>query len=186
MIATAAFKASKPANARRQEAYEASFQQAQAFLQSLESQPRDLWGMSNEDLVGIERQVERAKSMGDQGSFGNAIRLLTPVNDRLQRRLLEILNEKTLYYEKVFATPEDEYAYLKKQYDGYRLLLQSGQSKASYSAAGRVKTLLDDALKMQAEAERQANEEMWSAAIASMEAALENCEQAVRATGYSY
>ncbi|HEY5643841.1 MAG TPA: hypothetical protein VIS31_13320 [Woeseiaceae bacterium] len=184
--ATAAFKAAAAPDRQQREGYESALQQATTFMLSLESQPRELWGLSVDDFAGIERQIERAESLASNGSFAEASQLLLPVNDRLQRRLFEIFNNKTVYYEKTFATPADLYAYLKEQYSGYQMLLQSGQKTASYSAVRRVETLLEEASVQHAQAETHAAAGQWREAVTTMEAAIASCEQAIRATGYSY
>jgi len=185
-LATAAFKSTPAADPQQRDNYEAAFQRATSFLLSLESQPRESWGISEEDLVGIERQIERAGSLASGGSFAQATRALAPVNDRLQRRLFEILNDKTLYYEKNFSTPADEYEYLKEQYSGYLMLLRSDEKTASYSAQNRISALLEQAAAEYAAAEEQAAEGRWPEAIAGIEAAISSCDRAVRATGYIY
>ena len=184
--ATAAFKAAEAPDRRHRDDYESAHQQVVTFMLSLESQPRDLWGLSVDDFTGIERQIERAEMLASNGDFEQAAQLLLPVNDRLQRRLFEIFNNKTVYYEKKFDTPADLYAYLKEQYAGYQMLLQSGQKTASYSAVRRIETLLADAATQYDAAEVHAAAGRWADAITGMEAAVANCEQAARATGYSY
>ena len=93
----------------------------------------------------IERQIERAESVASSGSYAEALRLLAPGNDRLQRRLTAILGNRTLYYEKDFASEADEYAYYKEQYEGLLMLLRSGQKEPPYSARDRVRSLLGGA-----------------------------------------
>jgi len=66
------------------------------------------------------------------------------------------------------------------------MLLQSGQKTASYSAVRRIETLLADAATQYDAAEVHAAAGRWADAITGMEAAVANCEQAARATGYSY
>jgi len=185
-VATAAFKVAPAPDRQQRENFESALQQATAFMLSLESQPAEVWGISTEDFAGIERQIERAEASASDGAFDEALQLLRPVNDRLQRRLLEILNNKTLYYEKHFPTPADEYAYLREQFTGYQLLLQSGQKTASYSARQRVESLLVDADRQFEVAEQRAAAGQWAEAIAGIGQALASCEQAIRATGYSY
>ena len=159
--ATAAFKAAAAPDRQQREDYESALQQATTF-------------------------IERAESLASNGSFAEASQLLLPVNDRLQRRLFEIFNNKTVYYEKTFATPADLYTYLKEQYSGYQMLLQSGQKTASYSAVRRIDTLLSEASTQHAQAETHAAAGEWREAVTTMEAAIASCEQAIRATGYSY
>jgi len=186
-LATSAFRKS-PGSSKGQarETYEGALQLSTSFLLSLEAQPEELRGLSAEDLVGIERQIERAEAMASDGNFGAAVRLLAPVNDRLQRRLAALLNNKTLYYEKKFATRADEYAYYKEQYEGYLMLLKTGQKEASYSARNRVTELLDSAATLYEDAETSAAAESWDNAIVKIQDAVSHSEKAVRASGYTY
>ena len=186
-LATTAFRKSPSASKGQvRETYEGALQLSTSFLLSLEAQPEDLRGLTAEDLVGIERQIERAESMASSGNFAEAAQLLAPVNDRLQRRLAALLNNKTLYYEKNFATRADEYAYYKEQYEGYLMLLKTGQKEASYSARNRVTGLLDSAATLYQDAEASAAAESWGNAIVKMQDAVSHSEKAVRASGYSY
>ena len=186
-LATTAFRKSPSASKEQtRETYEGALQLSTSFLLSLEAQPEDLRGLNAEDLVGIERQIERAESMASSGNFAEAVRLLAPVNDRLQRRLAALLNNKTLYYEKKFATRADEYAYYKEQYEGYLMLLKTGQKEASYSARNRVTELLDIAATLYRDAESSAAAESWDNAIVKMQDAVSHSEKAARASGYTY
>ena len=186
-LATTAFRKS-PNSSKKQtrETYERALQLSTSFLSSLEAQPEDLRGLNAEDLVGIERQIERAESMASSGNFAEAVRLLAPVNDRLQRRLAALLNNKTLYYEKNFATRAEEYAYYKEQYEGYLMLLKTGQKEPSYSARNRVTALLGNAATLYEDAEANAATESWDNAVVKMQDAVSHSEQAVRASGYTY
>ena len=112
--------------------------------------------------------------------------MLTPVNDRLQRRLAAILGNKTLYYEKDFATGADEYAYYKEQYDGYVMLLRTRQDEPPFSARDRISALLDSASGLHHEAESEAAAESWDDAIIKMQDAVNHVEQAARASGFTY
>jgi hypothetical protein len=186
-LATTAFRKSpNPSKEQVRESYEAALQLSTTFLLSVEAQPEDLRGLNADDLVGIERQIERAEATASSGNFAEAARLLAPVNDRLQRRLAALLNNKTLYYEKNFATRADEYAYYKEQYEGYLMLLKTGQKEASYSARNRVAVLLDSAANLYKDAETNAVAESWDTAIVKMQDAVSHSEQAVRASGYTY
>ena len=184
--ATAAFKAAAAPDRRQREDYEMALQQATTYMLSLESQPRELWGLSVDDFTGIERQIERAESIASDGDYAGATRLLAPVNDRLQRRLAAILSNRTLYYEKAFATGADEYAYYKEQYEGYVMLLRTGQKEPPFSARDRIRTLLDSASGLHQEAEARAAAESWDDAIVKMQDAVSEVEQAVRASGFTY
>lgn len=186
-LATTAFRKSPKSNrTQEREKYEGALQLSTSFLLSLEAQPQELHELSADDLVGIERQIDRAESLASGGNFAEAMRLLAPVNDRLQRRLATILNNKTIYYEKTFATPADEYAYYKEQYEGYLLLLNTGQKQAAYSARNRVASLLESASTLSEEAGLSAAAQSWDDAIAKMQEAVTHSEQAVRTSGYTY
>ena len=185
-LATAAFRASPlPAQGARDE-FNAEVARVRSFLASLEGRPEETTGLDASAMAGIERQVRNAESMAASGSIDEARRLLQPVNDRLQRRLLEMFDQRTIYYEHEFATPAEEYAYLEQQYDGYMLLLRSGNKATPYSARQRVADMLAKAERLRESAGSHARAEGWDAALADMNAALEHCEHATRATGYSF
>ena len=186
-LASIAFQTTVSATSLRvKQKFDQELQQSMSLLLSLESQPLEAQGLGKEDLVGIERQIEHAEAIASDGKFAEATELLRPVSDRLQRRLLEILDDKTLYYEKSFATPRDEYLYLLQQYHGYRLLLQSDQKQASYSARQRIDDFLSEARQLWQRAETMAAAERLDEAISAMHVAVDKIEQAVHATGYSY
>jgi len=186
-LATTAFRTSPKVSTRQlRETYEAALQSTTTFLLSLESQPEELRGISAEDLVGIERQVGRAEALAADGNFAEAARLLAPVNDRLQRRIADILNNKTLYYEKNFATQADEYAYYKEHYEGFLLLLRTGQEQVAYSARNRMDSLLVSAASLSGKADESAAAGAWSDAISKMQEAIDLCEKAMKVTGYSF
>ena len=186
-LATTAFSKSPTVSTHQlRDSYEVALQSTTTFLLSLESQPQELRGISAEDLIGIERQIGRAETEASAGNFAEAVRLLAPVNDRLQRRLTDILNNKTLFYEKNFATQAEEYAYYKEQYDGFLLLLRTGQEQAAYSARNRMDSLLASASNLSEQADQSAAAGAWSDAISKMQEAVDLCEKAIKMTGYSF
>ena len=185
-LATEAFRTSSGrAHAARDE-FDAEIERARSFLASLEGRPEEETGLDADAMAGIERQVRNAQSMAESGSIDEARKLLLPVNDRLQRRLLEMFDQRTIYYEHEFATPADEYAYLEQQYDGYMLLLQSGDKATPYSARQRVADMMENAERLRESARSHADTGAWGDALTAMNAALEHCEHATRATGYSF
>ena len=186
-LATTAFRKSPDRNAvQLRDAYEEAIQLSTSFLVSLGAQPAEQHELSSEDMIGIERQIERAESLASSGNYAEAVRLLAPVNDRLQRRLAAILSNKTLYYEKDFTSVADEYAYYKEQYEGYVMLMRTGQKQPPYSARDRVKSLLGSASGLYQEAEVSASTEAWDDAIVKMQDAVSHVEKAVRASGFTY
>jgi len=186
-LATTAFRKSPERNELQlRDAYEESLQLSTSFLLSLEAQSAQQHELSTEDLVGIERQIERAELLASNGNYAEAVRLLAPVNDRLKRRLTDILSNKTLYYEKDFATEADEYAYYKEQYEGYLMLMTTARTEPPYSARERIRSLLDSASGFYQDAESNATAGSWGDAIIKMQDAVGHVEQAVRASGFTY
>lgn len=186
-LATTAFRKSPEKNtSQARNTYEEALQLSTSFLHSLGAQPEKQRELGAEDLVGIERQIERAEAVASSGNYAEAVRLLAPVNDRLQRRLAASLSNKTLYYEKDFASEAEEYAYYKEQYEGYLMLMKTGQVAPPYSARDRVASLLGSASGLYEEAETGAATESWDNAIIKMQDAVSHVEQAVRASGFTY
>ena len=185
-LATEAFRNTSAVKRDGRNEFDAELGQARSFLASLQGRPAAESGLDDAAIAGIERQLRNAEAMAASGSVKEARELLMPVNDRLRRRLLELFDQRTIYYEHNFETPADEYAYLVQQYDGYIMLLRSGQKTTPYSARKRVTDMLDNALMQRERAKAFETASEWNEAIASMNAALEYCEHATRATGYSY
>lgn len=185
-LATEAFRASPAAERNARDEFDAELEQAWSLLASLQGRSMEETGLDVEALAGIERQLGHAESIAESGSVDEARNLLQPVNDRLRRRVLEMFDQRTLYYEHEFQTPADEYSYLVRQYDGYMLLLQSGARSTPYSARQRVADMVGNAELARKRAMANEAAGAWSDAIAAMNAALEYCEHAARATGYAF
>ncbi len=185
-LVTEAFRS--PSNARRdaQIEFKAELDNARSLFASLQGRPAAESGLDAETLSGIERQIRNAEALAASGSVDEAQRLLVPVSDRLQRRLLEMFDQRTLYYEHIFESPADEFAYLQQQYDGYLMLLSSGDRTTPYSARQRVTSLLQAAADLHADAQAHESAGAWAEAIAAMNAALEHCARATTAMGYTY
>jgi hypothetical protein len=185
--ATTAFRKSPVKNTMQlRNTYEEALQLSTSFLLSLGAQPEQHHELSDDDLIGIERQIERAETLASGGNYAEAVRLLAPVNDRLQRRLAVILSNKTIYYEKEFATAGDEYAYYREQYEGYLMLLKTAKKEPPYSARNRIDSLLGSASGLYDAAETDAATESWDDAIYKMQEAVGHVEQAVSASGFTY
>ena len=185
-LATEAFRTSSTPDRDARELFDVEIERARSFLASLEGRSEEETGLDETAMAGIQRQVRNAVTMANSGSVDKARQLLLPVNDRLQRRLLEMFDQRTIYYKHEFATPADEFAYLEQQFDGYMLLLRSGDKETPYSARQRVADMMDNAERRRETALAHATGGAWGEAIAAMNAALEHCEQAIRANGYSF
>lgn len=168
--------------------YRALLERTTSFLQMLQAQPAELQGIAPADLSGMQRQVSRAELMAVNGEYAEASGELGPVADRLQRRLIAIFDQQTVYYERKFASPQDEYTYLAEQYRGYRmLLLQLGTEKQlPFSARGAYENALQNAAKLSDSAVQLADNGEWQGALVTMQDALRDCEKALRLTGVMY
>jgi hypothetical protein len=114
--------------------------------------------------------------------------MLKPVVDRLERRLVAIFDQKTVYYEKSFDGPADEYEYLARQYQGYQMVLDrfAGSREPPHSAKLMYDKLLATAADKASAAEGHAQASNWDTALADMQEAVTNCERAMRLIGIGY
>ena len=159
-----------------------------SFLQSLEAQPPEARGIGDADITGMHRQIERAEELAVSGNFESATNLLKPVADRLERRLVAIYDQKTVYYEKSFDGPEDEYAYLAQQYQGYQMVFDrfAGSREAPHSAKKMYDDLLASAADLASAAEGHAKASEWDTALVEIQEAVTHCERAMRLIGIGY
>jgi hypothetical protein len=159
-----------------------------SFLHSLVAQPADVRGIGDDDVTGMRRQIDRAEELAVNGDYVAATRLLQPVVDRLERRLVAIYDQKTVYYEKSFDGPEDEYAYLAQQYQGYQMVLDrfSGTREPPHSAKKIYDDLLAAAADLASAAEGHARASDWATALSEMQQAVTQCERAMRLIGIGY
>jgi hypothetical protein len=159
-----------------------------SFLQSLEAQPPEIRGIGDADITGMHRQIERAEALAVGGDYDSASNLLKPVVDRLERRLVAIYDQKTVYYEKSFDGPEDEYAYLARQYQGYQMVLDrfAGSKQPPHSAKQMYDKLLASAADLASAAAGHAQTSDWDNALAEIQEAVTHCERAMRLIGIGY
>ena len=159
-----------------------------SFLQSLEAQPAEARGIGDADIVGMHRQIERAEELAVGGNYEGATQLLKPVVDRLERRLVAIFDQKTVYYEKTFEGPQDEYEYLAQQYRGYQMVLDrfAGTKQPPHSAKQMYDKLVATAAESASAAEGHAQAAEWDTALTEIQAAVTNCERAMRLIGIGY
>lgn len=159
-----------------------------SFLQSLEAQPVEVRGIGDADIAGIHRQIERAEELAVGGNYEGAAQLLKPVVDRLERRLVAIFDQKTVYYEKSFDGPQDKYEYLAQQYRGYLMVLDrfAGSKQPPLSAKQMYEKLLASAAESADAAEGHAQEAEWDIALTEIQAAVTSCERAMRLIGIGY
>jgi len=187
-LASDAFRMAKDKAQESAGEYEALRQRARSFLQTLEAQPAEIQGIGEDDLVGIRRQLEFAEEQAAKGNFSNATEMLLPVADRLQRRLVAILDQRTIYYERHFSGPNEEFDYLLEQYRGYRLLLTGANIRDSMPFNRRsefdARLLEAEALKVAAESLAAAGD--WLQAMDTVGRALSECEEAIRLSGVYY
>lgn len=184
-LASTAFRIGRNETVRSRQEFRSLRARTASYLATLESQPEEVRGIGEDDLVGMQRQISRSDVLARGDSFAAAIALLYPVSDRLERRLIAILNDRTVYYEKTFEGPSDEFAYLMQQYQGYRMLLDGSDVRQSLLFNNR--RAFDDALsradQFRREAETTAGNEDWRVALDKISDALKECETATRLSG---
>jgi hypothetical protein len=187
-LASKAFALAKNRGPRSDAVYREVHGRTTSFLQSLEAQPADVRGIGDADIAGMHRQIQSAEQLAVSGDYESASRLLKPVVDRLERRLVAIYDQKTVYYEKSFDGPEDEYAYLAQQYQGYQMVLDrfAGSKQPPHSAKQMYDKLLATAAGQASAAEGHAQASDWDTALAKIQEAVTNCERAMRLIGIGY
>ncbi len=165
--------------------YQALHGRIASYLQMLEAESVESQGVGAADLAGIRRQLDRAEVMAVDAQYSEAVKLLEPVADRLERRLVVIREQQAAYNEREFGKPQDEYAYLGDQYRAYLILLQQLTDGRQLPISGRqtYDTALQDAERSNAAAVQLAGNGDWSAALTSMREALNNCQIAIRLFG---
>jgi hypothetical protein len=180
--ASAAFRSGSETNAAGANTYEDLRRRVASLLDTTEKQDAELSGVSAEEVAGMYRQLARAEQLAAQGQYAEAAPLLAPIADRLERRLIDMFDNKTLVYAKDFASPADKYAYLVEYYRGYRLLLDGHAARGEQALAG----LLKSAEESFVDAERAATQSQWEGAIPAMQQAIELCARAARISGIYY
>lgn len=187
-LASKAFALEKNRGPGSDVAYREVHGRTTSFLQSLEAQPPDVRGIGDADIAGMHRQIERAEQLAVGGDYAAAASVLKPVVDRLERRLVAIYDQKTVYYEKSFDGPEDEYEYLEQQYRGYQMVLDrfGGDREPPHSAQKMYDDLMASAADLAGTAERHAQASDWDTALAAMQDAVSQCERAMRLVGIGY
>jgi len=187
-LASQAFALVKNTGPDEDRLYRQEAERTRSYLQSLESQPDDVRGIGAADIAGMRRQLERADELAANGELAAARKLLKPVADRLERRLVAIYDRKTVYYEKSFAGPADEYAYLAEQYLGYQMLFErfAGDRKPPHSAQQTYDELRASAAELALAASGHASAAEWQAALEEIQEAVLRCERAMKLIGIGY
>ena len=165
--------------------YRALHSRTTSYLQMLESEPVESQGIGATDLAGIRRQLDRAEVMAVNAQYSEAVKLLEPVGDRLERRLVVIREQQTAYNERDFGKPQDEYANLSEQYRAYLMLLRqlTEGRQVPLNSRQTYDNALQDAARFNDTAASLAGNGDWQAALAPMREALSNCESAMRLIG---
>ena len=187
-LASKAFALAKNGGADGGRAFKDIHARTTSYLQSLEAQPEETRGIGEADITGMRRQIDRAEELAVSGNYEAAAGLLKPVVDRLERRLVAIYDQKTVYYEKSFDGPEDEYAYVAQQYQGYQMVLDrfAGSREPPHSAKKMYDQLLATAADLASAAENHAQASDWDTALSEMQQAVTQCERAMRLIGIGY
>jgi len=165
--------------------YQALHSRTTSYLQMLEAEPIESQGIGATDLAGIRRQLDRAEVMAVNAQYSDAVMLLEPVGDRLERRLVVIREQQAADNPREAGKPQDEFAQLGEQYRAYRMLLQQladGRQLAS-SSRQNYDIALQNAARLNAAAAELADKRDWPAALTSRREALNYCQIAIRLFG---
>jgi len=187
-LASRAFSLARDRERQGDRSYRLVLERTTSFLQLLESQPEENRGIGAADIAGMHRQIERAEELSINGDHQAATELLKPVVDRLERRLVAIYDQTTVYYEKSFDGPADEYEYLVQQYKGYLMVFEqfSAGRQAPHSARQAYADSLISAAGLAASAAKHAETSNWGPALEEIRGAVASCERAMRLIGISY
>jgi len=180
--ASAAFRSGSDTNAAEANKYGDLQRRVSSLLDAAEKQDDKALGVSVEEVTGMRRQLARAEQLALQGEHTEAIPLLAPIADRLERRLVDMFDKRTLVYSKDFASPAEEYAYLAEYYRGYRLLLDSHATR-DMQAMADVLLVAEESFNG---AKTSASHEQWADALEAVRRAIEHCERASRVAGIYY
>ena len=175
MTASESFRSGSEASSAETNKYKNLQRRVSSLLDTVEKQDVELSGISAEEVVRMSSQIARAEQLASQGEHAQAIPLLAPIADRLERRLIYIFDKKTLFYAREFAGPAEEYAYLVEHYRGYRLLLDSQETRELEAMADVLKTA-DGSFN---DATTAASNGKWDDAVNAVQHAIEQCERAL-------
>jgi hypothetical protein len=173
-----AFRSGSVSNAEDANRFRDLQRHVSSLLNAIEQQGGEVSVLDPEEIVGLRRQIDRAEQLALQGQHAAAVPLLAPIADRLERRLIDIYDNKTLVYSKNFASPAEEHAYHVEYYRGCKALLDMQVRDAS-AIAGFLAVAEESFNGSNALASNSA----WDAALEEIRLANERCEQALRIAG---
>ena len=165
--------------------YQALHRRTTGYLSMLEAESAESQGIGASDLAGIRRQLDRAELMAVNGQYSEAISLLEPAANRLERRLVVIREQQAADNGRESNDPEHEYVYLGEQYRAYLGLLQqlTDGRQLAMSKQQTYDFVLANAARLNDTATAQAGNGDWQAALTSMGEAVNNCQSAIRLIG---
>ena len=186
--ATRSFSLANDPTSNNQETYNELLRRTMSFMDSLAAIPVDRQGMGTDDFSNMQRQIDRSTIFAEEKNFSEAINLLSPVADRMERRLSQLLDRQTLIYALDFQSVEEEFNYTAEQYRGYRLLLELAQQQRNtpFSSTDRYAELEREGTQFKVKADALAAEQQWPEALENMRQAIENMEKILRVYGVYY
>jgi len=185
--ASRAFSLVRDQRAGGEDQYRMLHQRTASYLETLESHPAEIHAIGADELVRMERQLNRADTLAISGEHSEASALLNPIADRLERRFTVMFDQQTVYYEQSFEIPEDEYEYFTEQYRLYLLLLQKiAAERQTPFSSDKYNLALQDAAIFNEEAKRLATAGEWEASLTAISEALKKCKVALRLMGIAY
>lgn len=177
------------------EAQRARFEELYESVQSFESSYRRNYeqavktqgrGKVREvDLRRIQRVLDNARSLADDGEYNQAISMLGTAQQELTSALNEMLANQTIVHELNFETPQDEYEYELARYLGYESLIPLAieQRRPSEDTMRLMNQFIDRAREVKALSEPEAEKGNYEEAILMLQGATSNIQRALQAAG---
>ncbi|MFQ5470101.1 MAG: hypothetical protein ACE5EH_07305 [Gammaproteobacteria bacterium] len=137
------------------------------------------------DLEKINAIVDEAKALADDGSYSEANKLLTKTQTTITSVLSEMLDDETMSYELVFATPAEEYEYELSRYQSYEELIPIAieQKRPPKQTAELMTQFVEKAKSIQQQAVPEAESKNYKKAILMLQGATGHLQKALRIVG---
>ena len=137
------------------------------------------------DKDKFDALVKRAKSLGDKKEYQEASRLLTKAQKMITQSLGQMMDDKTVVYDKNFETPKEEYEYELARFDSYLELIPIAKEQKRPSA-GMIQLMdrfVDRATSIKGEALGFAKKGDYKTAIMALQGGTTHLQRALSIVG---
>ena len=137
------------------------------------------------DLEEIQKVVDQATRLGNDGHYVEANRLLAGVQRNITGVLSKMLDNTTVVYDKNFDTPREEYEYELARYQSYEELIPIAieQRQPSKRAIELMDQFVDKAKGLKDRADQEAASENYTTTIQMLQAATDHLQRALQIAG---